>query len=92
MDLDCTNSVAPVVKHPDHALQFLDLFTACHSFAADVDRVVPRLRDRRVPEDQRAVIHSHIARTRAVLDALETAMDTGEIDVGEELALTLPSK
>ncbi|MFD9190738.1 DUF6192 family protein [Streptomyces phaeochromogenes] len=92
MDLDRKNPIAPVAQHPDHAIQFLDLITACHNFTVDVERVVPRLRDRRLPEDRRAAIHSCIARTRAVLDVLETAMDSSEIGVDEKLIPALPRR
>jgi hypothetical protein len=84
-----TNPVAPTVRRIEHAMEFLDLVSACHSFVANAGRIVPRLRNRRLSEDERTVVHSNVARVRATLDWIETAVDTGEVDVDEELARLL---
>ncbi|TQK44503.1 hypothetical protein FBY35_6011 [Streptomyces sp. SLBN-118] len=88
-DFERTSPVAPTVKRIDHAIEFLDLVSACHSFVANAGRVVPRLRDRQLNEDERTVVHSNVARVRATLEWIETAVDTGEVGVDEELARLL---
>lgn len=84
-----TSPVAPVVKKLDRTVEFLDLVTACHAFVAAAGRAVPGLRDRELSADERAIIHERIAACRATLDWIETAVDTGEVDMDEQLARLL---
>ncbi|MEU9256637.1 DUF6192 family protein [Streptomyces sp. NPDC048270] len=84
-----TSLVAPAVKRIDRTVQFLDLITACHAFVAASGRVVPGLRDRQLSEDERVIVHENVARVRATLDWIETAVDTGKVDVDGELARLL---
>lgn len=64
-----------------------DLVTACHAFVAASGRVVPRMRDRQLGDSgEKAIIHENAARVRATLDWIETAVDTGKVDVDGELA------
>lgn len=80
---------APVVKRLDQSIEFLDLLTACHAFVAAAGRIVPGLRDRQLGEDERDVLHQNIARVRATVDWVETAVDTGRVDMDEALARLL---
>jgi hypothetical protein len=84
-----TSPVAPAVRSIDRTAEFLDLVTACHSFVACAGRAVPGLRDRQLGEDERTIVHENVARVRATLDWIETAVDTGRVDVDEELARML---
>ncbi|MFE5540322.1 DUF6192 family protein [Streptomyces sp. NPDC056519] len=88
-DFERTSPVAPAVKRIDRTVEFLDLITACHAFVAASGRVVPGLRDRQLGEDERVIVHENIARVRATLDWIETAVDTGKVDVDGELARLL---
>ncbi|MFE7097882.1 MULTISPECIES: DUF6192 family protein [Streptomyces] len=84
-----TSPVAPAVRQIERTLEFMDLVTACHSFVASAGRTVPGLRDRQLGEDERAIVHENVARVRATLDWIETAVDTGKVDVDGELARLL---
>jgi hypothetical protein len=84
-----TSPVAPAVRHIDRTTEFLDLVTACHAFIAAADRTVPGLRDRTLADDERAIVHQNIAKVRATLDWIETAVDTGKIDMDDELTRLL---
>lgn len=84
-----TSPVAPAVKKIDRTVEFLDLVTACHSFVAAAGRAVPGLRDRTLGEDERTIVHENIAKVRATLDWIETAVDTGKVDMDGELARML---
>ncbi|MET7914090.1 DUF6192 family protein [Streptomyces avermitilis] len=84
-----TSSVAPTIRSIDRSVQFLDLVTACHSFVAAAGRVVPGMRDRQLGDDERIIVHENVARVRATLDWIETAVDTGKVDVDGELAKLL---
>jgi hypothetical protein len=84
-----TSPVAPVVKNIDRSVEFLDLVTACHAFVAAAGRVVPGMRDRQLGDDERIIVHENVARVRATLDWIETAVDTGKVDVDGELARLL---
>ncbi|MFE9881969.1 DUF6192 family protein [Streptomyces sp. NPDC005784] len=84
-----TSPVAPAVKKIDRTVEFLDLITACHAFVAAAGRVVPAMRDRQLGDDERVVVHENVARVRATLDWIETAVDTGKVDVDGELARLL---
>ncbi|MDF3291599.1 DUF6192 family protein [Streptomyces silvisoli] len=86
---DRTSPVAPTVRHIDRTVEFLDLVTACHSFVAAAGRATPRMRDRTLDEDQRTIVHENVARVRATLDWIETAVDTGKVDMNDELARLL---
>lgn len=84
-----TSPVAPAVRHIDRTVEFLDLVTACHSFVAAAGRTVPGLRDRTLGDDERTIVHENVARVRATLDWIETAVDTGKVDMDDELARML---
>ncbi|MFE1590807.1 DUF6192 family protein [Streptomyces sp. NPDC058737] len=84
-----TSPVAPAVRNIDRTVEFLDLVTACHSFVAAAGRAVPGLRDRTLGEDERAIVHENVAKVRATLDWIETAVDTGKVDMDGELARML---
>ncbi|MFY1675467.1 DUF6192 family protein [Streptomyces sp. WMMC905] len=84
-----TNPVAPAVRNIDRTVEFLDLVTACHSFVAAAGRTVPGLRDRTLSEDERAIVHQNVAKVKATLDWIETAIDTGKVDMDDELARML---
>lgn len=84
-----TSPVAPAVRNIDRSVEFLDLVTACHAFVAAAGRVVPGMRDRQLGEDERTIVHENVARVRATLDWIETAVDTGKVDVDGELARLL---
>jgi hypothetical protein len=84
-----TSPVAPAVRNIDRSVAFLDLVTACHAFVAAAGRGVPGMRDRQLGEDERTIVHENVARVRATLDWIETAVDTGKVDVDGELARLL---
>ncbi|MFI5766694.1 DUF6192 family protein [Streptomyces sp. NPDC051563] len=84
-----TSPVAPAVRHIERTMEFMDLVTACHSFVAAAGRAVPGLRDRHLGEDEKTIVHENVARVRATLDWIETAVDTGKVDVDGELARLL---
>ena len=84
-----TSPVAPAVRSIDRSVEFLDLVTACHAFVAAAGRVVPGMRDRRLGGDERTIVHENVARVRATLDWIETAVDTGKVDIDGELARLL---
>jgi len=88
-DFERTSPVAPAVRRIDRTVEFLDLVTACHSFVAAAGRTVPGLRDRTLGDDERTIVHQNIAKVRATLDWIETAVDTGKVDMDEELTRLL---
>ncbi|MEV0437825.1 DUF6192 family protein [Streptomyces spectabilis] len=81
--------LAPAVRRVTHAIEFLDLVSNCHAFVAKASRVVPHLRDRHLSDDECAVIHSNVSRVRATCDWIDHAVQTGQVDVDEELARLL---
>lgn len=87
-----TSPVAPAIRSIDRSVEFLDLVTACHAFVAAAGRVVPDMRDRQLGDDERVIVHENVARVRATLDWIETAVDTGKVDVDDELARLLRSE
>ncbi|MFG2352054.1 DUF6192 family protein [Streptomyces phaeochromogenes] len=91
-DFEHNSPVAPAIRAIDRSVEFLDLVTACHAFVAASGRVVPGLRDRQLGDDERVIIHENVARVRATLDWIETAVDTGKVDVDGELARLLQSE
>ena len=56
---------------------------------AATGRTVPGLRDRQLSEDEQAIVHQNVAKVRATLDWIETAVDTGKVDMDDELAKLL---
>jgi hypothetical protein len=81
--------IAPVVRHLDRTIEFLDLIGACHKFVAATGRLVPQMRGRRLTEDERDLIHKNVARVRATCEWIESAVDSGHLDMDEELAKLL---
>lgn len=45
-----------------------------------------------ISDDERVIVHENVARVRATLDWIETAVDTGKVDVDGELARLLQSE
>ncbi|MFB8105864.1 MULTISPECIES: DUF6192 family protein [unclassified Streptomyces] len=84
-----TSPAAEAVRSIDRSAEFLDLVTACHAFVAASGRVVPGMRDRQLSDDEKVLVHENVARVRATLDWIETAVDTGKVDVDGELARML---
>jgi len=84
-----TSPLAPVVKKIDRSVEFLELVTGCHAFVSAVGRALPGLRDRQLNDDEQAVLRERIAACRATLDWMETAVDTGRVDMDSELARLL---
>ncbi|WDV49328.1 DUF6192 family protein [Streptomyces coeruleorubidus] len=88
-DFDRTSPVAPAVRNIERSMEFLDLVTAFHSFVAAAGRIVPSLRNHTFNDDERTIVHENVARLRATLDWVEMAVDTGKVDVDDELARLL---
>jgi hypothetical protein len=44
---------------------------------------------RALNDDERTIVHENVARVRATLDWIETAVDTGKVDMDDELARML---
>ncbi|MCX5009154.1 DUF6192 family protein [Streptomyces sp. NBC_00638] len=84
-DTEETNPVAPAVRHLDQSVEFRDLITACHSFIAATGAALA-LEDRTLTDDERTIVHENVARIRARLDRIETAVDTDPFDVDDDLA------
>ncbi|WP_286246889.1 DUF6192 family protein [Streptomyces graminofaciens] len=82
--------VAPVVRQLDRTIEFLDLIGACHKFVAATGRLVPQMRGRRLSEDEREVIHKNVDRVRATCEWIVTAVDSGHLDMDEELTKPAP--
>ncbi|MEU2685952.1 DUF6192 family protein [Streptomyces hygroscopicus] len=81
--------VAPVVRHLDRTIEFLDLIGACHKFVAATGRLVPQMRGRRLSDDEQDLIHKNVARVRATCEWVEAAVGSGHLDMDEELAKLL---
>ncbi|WP_267888804.1 DUF6192 family protein [Streptomyces sp. NRRL F-5755] len=81
-----TSPVGRMVRKIERSEEFLELLTACHRFVMACTQAVPKLRGRRLSEDEQAVLAEKITRCRATLDWIETAAATGEVDMDEELA------
>ncbi|MEW2578873.1 DUF6192 family protein [Streptomyces syringium] len=79
------NPVAPVVRQLDRTIDLLDLIGAWHKFVAETSRLVPQLRGRRLSEDERELIHKNVDRARATCERLVSAVDSGHLDMDEEL-------
>ncbi|WP_190113113.1 DUF6192 family protein [Streptomyces cinnamoneus] len=84
-----TSPMAPPVKRVEHTMEFLELVGACHAFVARASRTVPGLRDRVLAEDERTVLHANVSSVRATLEWIDQAVDTGRVDMDEELARLL---
>nr|WP_322734578.1 DUF6192 family protein [Streptomyces ferrugineus] len=52
-------------------------------------KAVPQLRGRHLSDDEQAVLAQNVAHCRATLDWIETAAETGEVDMDDELARLL---
>ncbi|MDT0347084.1 DUF6192 family protein [Streptomyces litchfieldiae] len=82
--------VAPTIRQIERTEEFVDLLgVAFHRFVREAGKAVPKMRDRSWSGDEREVLLSNIARTRATLDWIETAVETGQVDMDEELARIL---
>ncbi len=66
----------------------MDLVTACHAFVAR-PAGPSGLCDRALSEDESTIVHQNVAKVRATLDWIETAVDTVKVDMDDELAAML---
>ncbi|MEU5896630.1 MULTISPECIES: DUF6192 family protein [unclassified Streptomyces] len=76
----------PTARRINYAPEFLDLVGACERFVAATGRIVPSLRERCFPDDERDTVHRNVDRVRATCEWILTVVDTGQVDVGEKLA------
>ncbi|MGC9543993.1 DUF6192 family protein [Streptomyces sp. UG1] len=53
------------MKRIEHATELLDLVLGLPQLVANAGRIVPRLRERHLTDDERTVIHTNVARVRA---------------------------
>ncbi|MFF3558309.1 DUF6192 family protein [Streptomyces tsukubensis] len=81
--------VAPAIRRIERTEEFVDLLGAFHRFVREAGKAVPRMRGRNWSPDEREVLTSNIARARATLDWIETAVSTGQVDMDEGLARIL---
>jgi hypothetical protein len=81
--------VAPVMRHLDRTIEFLDLIGACHKFLAATGRLVPQMHGRRLSEDERELIQKNVTRVRATCAWIESALDSGHLDMDAELTRLL---
>ncbi|MEU5422683.1 DUF6192 family protein [Streptomyces sp. NPDC020667] len=84
-----TSPAGPAVRRIERTEEFVDLLGAFHRFVRETSKAVPKMRDRQWSGDEREVLLSNIARARAALDWMETAVSTGQVDMDEELARIL---
>ncbi|MHA5048931.1 DUF6192 family protein [Streptomyces sp. SD15] len=45
---------------------------------------MPQLRDRRLSSDEQAAVHKNVDRVKATCEWVETAVETGQVDLDEE--------
>ncbi|WP_435598964.1 DUF6192 family protein [Streptomyces anulatus] len=83
-----SSPVAPAVRNIDRTVEFVDLVTACHAFVAR-PAGPSGLCDRALSEDESTIVHQNVAKVRATLDWIETAVDTVKVDMDDELAAML---
>ena len=77
------------MRQLDRTIDFLDLIGACHKFVATTGRLLPQMRGRRLSEDEREVINKSVDRVRATCEWIVTAVDSGHLDMDEELTKLL---
>ncbi|MGP4085565.1 DUF6192 family protein [Streptomyces sp. KR55] len=77
--------VAPTVRGLQRSIEFIELVGAFHALVTAAGRIVPRLRDRHLTDDERALIHENISRVKATLEWVEHTVDTGKVDMDTEL-------
>lgn len=88
-DFRAHSPAGPAVRRIDRAIEFLDLVGACQAFVAASGRIVPRLRDRTLSQDEQAIVHKNVDKVKATCEWIETAVDTGEVDADEALVRLL---
>lgn len=81
--------VARTAERVGHTLGYVELVGACHAFAAQAGRIVPGLRGRQFTTSEQAVLSRGISRVRASADWIETAVESGNVDLDEALAALL---
>ncbi|WP_418961610.1 DUF6192 family protein [Streptomyces tritici] len=84
-----TSPVTPAVRQINRTVEFFDLVTACHSFVAAAGRASRSPPAGPAVVRERAVVHQNIAEVQATLDWIENAVDTGKVDMDDELARLL---
>ncbi|MFJ5997003.1 DUF6192 family protein [Streptomyces sp. NPDC092370] len=78
-----------MVKQIDRTVEFLDVVTACHSFVAAAGRGSSGPAGPELSDDERTIVHENVARVRATLDWVEQVVDTGKVDMDDELRRSL---
>jgi hypothetical protein len=61
----------------------------CRAIPEAAARAAASRRDRTLSEDEAGIVHQNVAKVRATLDWIETAIDTGKVDMDDELARML---
>ncbi|MFD4407187.1 DUF6192 family protein [Nocardia sp. NPDC058499] len=79
----------PEIRRTEHSADYVDLVSACQLFVSSASRIVPKLRGNDFTEEERRRIHNNTARVRATADWIESAADTGNVGMDDELAQLL---
>lgn len=69
--------------------EYLDLIVACSTFTAAIGRAIPQLRGLQFSELELAALRQQIAKARATVDWLDSAVETGNLTLDEGLAALL---
>ncbi|KHD75777.1 hypothetical protein MB27_20965 [Actinoplanes utahensis] len=72
-----------------HSMEYLDLVGLLHQIVATASRVVPAMRGHEYTPEEVDTVRRGIGRARAALDWMETAIDTGRVDLDDSLARLL---
>ena len=87
--IESPRATSPAAAKVQHDMRFVDVVGVCAAFVAGASRVIPTLRDHVFSEAEQAIIHQHLARIRATADWLESAVESGAVDLDDALARLL---
>ncbi|GEM32585.1 hypothetical protein NN3_35920 [Nocardia neocaledoniensis NBRC 108232] len=87
--LDRVRRSTPAVRRTEHSAEYVDLVGTCQQFVAAASRLVPALRGNDFTDEERERVHANTVRVRATADWIESAVDTGNVGMDDELARLL---
>jgi hypothetical protein len=87
--VDTAREQVPVVQRVEHSADYLDLVAACAQFVATAGRIVPALRGHAFTDDEGTTVQRGLARVRAAVEWMETAVTTGDTNLDGQLAKLL---
>lgn len=79
----------PAIQRVERSIEIMELLGACAAFVAAMNRGIKALHEHRITDDERAAVRDKLIQVRAAADWCESAVETGDITLDDQLSKLL---